>query len=147
MPDITMCMGTGCPKKGNCYRALATPTPKWQSWFAEVPYDQEKQSCDAFVEFAEKVSPLKKFIRSTHDQDGNYKFEEKQHLPWFEVRQKETGIVVHMLDSRKPMTFQALLNKHHKYDESERQGPINAHLLAYQLTVALELGLASVSQD
>ena len=37
MPDITMCFGRKCPKKGTCYRYLATPN-YYQSYsdFEEV---------------------------------------------------------------------------------------------------------------
>jgi hypothetical protein len=42
MPDITMCKGAGCPKKENCYRYTATPSPHWQSWFMNVPWEKEK---------------------------------------------------------------------------------------------------------
>lgn len=42
MPDITMCKGTDCPLKENCYRFTATPGEwQWQSWFAEPPIEGE----------------------------------------------------------------------------------------------------------
>jgi hypothetical protein len=31
-PDLTMCPGTGCPKRETCYRATAQPSPHWQTW-------------------------------------------------------------------------------------------------------------------
>jgi len=37
MPDITMCKDSECPKAQKCYRFKATPTPYWQSYFAESP--------------------------------------------------------------------------------------------------------------
>ena len=37
MPDISMCLGTGCPKKDECYRYTAKPTPHWQSYFCKPP--------------------------------------------------------------------------------------------------------------
>jgi hypothetical protein len=45
MPDITMCNGEGCPLKKTCYRFTAKPTPEWQSWFTEIPYDHENSGC------------------------------------------------------------------------------------------------------
>lgn len=41
MPDITMCEGTSCPLRENCYRKRAVPTPNWQSYFASAPVDKE----------------------------------------------------------------------------------------------------------
>jgi len=32
MPDIAMCSNEECPKKENCYRAMAEPNPLWQSY-------------------------------------------------------------------------------------------------------------------
>ena len=38
MPDITMCKGKEGESLCNwCYRKLSSPTPFWQSHFAEVP--------------------------------------------------------------------------------------------------------------
>lgn len=37
--DITMCDDKACPDRGDCYRATATPTPHWQSYFATSPRD------------------------------------------------------------------------------------------------------------
>lgn len=48
MPDITMCRGTECPKKLQCYRFLATPDKYWQSWFTIVPYSEEEKKCYHF---------------------------------------------------------------------------------------------------
>ena len=39
MPDITMCDGQGCLQKNKCYRYRAEPTPYWQSYFMEAPYE------------------------------------------------------------------------------------------------------------
>jgi len=47
MPDITMCAGGDCPKKEDCYRYKAKPS-YLQTYFVEIPYDTEKQQCDAF---------------------------------------------------------------------------------------------------
>lgn len=34
MPDITMCVGTGCPLRENCYRYMAEPNG-WRQSFAD----------------------------------------------------------------------------------------------------------------
>lgn len=49
MSDITMCKGGGCPKKEHCFRYTARPTPHWQSYFVEPPYNPETQSCKYFL--------------------------------------------------------------------------------------------------
>lgn len=41
MPDITMCDGSGCPKRRCCYRYRAVPS-MYQSWFATAPWDGER---------------------------------------------------------------------------------------------------------
>lgn len=46
MSDITMCDGGRCPVKEQCYRYTAKPTPKWQSYFYEIPYNFEKKECE-----------------------------------------------------------------------------------------------------
>lgn len=45
MPDITMCEGTNCPLKENCYRYKAKPDI-YQSYFIKPPYEQNK--CDHY---------------------------------------------------------------------------------------------------
>lgn len=42
MADITMCDGTGCLKKDDCYRHTATPNKWRQSYFIEVPVETKK---------------------------------------------------------------------------------------------------------
>jgi hypothetical protein len=37
MPDISMCKGTNCPLRDNCYRYTATPSEFRQSWFTTPP--------------------------------------------------------------------------------------------------------------
>ena len=32
MPDISMCQNEDCPKKDQCHRYTATPSPMWQSY-------------------------------------------------------------------------------------------------------------------
>lgn len=45
MPDISMCKGTDCPHKENCYRFTAKPS-EYQSYFAEPPIEDGK--CDYY---------------------------------------------------------------------------------------------------
>lgn len=47
MPDITMCKGTDCARKEECYRHMAKPTPHWQSYFVTPPF-KEDGSCQHF---------------------------------------------------------------------------------------------------
>ena len=49
MPDIAMCRGDGCPKKRECYRHRAVPTPLRQAYFATPPA-REDGSCPYFIE-------------------------------------------------------------------------------------------------
>ena len=46
MSDITMCFGTDCPIKENCYRYTATANEYRQSYFTNPPYKKDK--CDYF---------------------------------------------------------------------------------------------------
>ena len=52
MPDITMCTGEAdnfiCPLRENCYRHKAKPYKKWQSYFVEMLYDKDTESCDYY---------------------------------------------------------------------------------------------------
>ena len=41
MPDITMCEGTGCPVKDECYRFTASPSD-YQSYFVDPPIKDGK---------------------------------------------------------------------------------------------------------
>lgn len=45
MADITMCKGTGCKFKQQCYRFRAIPG-KYQSYFSVVPYDPKAKHCN-----------------------------------------------------------------------------------------------------
>lgn len=54
MPDISMCMGEGCPMKEECYRYKARPSEYSQSYFMEVPYKDE--SCEYFMKFWDRTS-------------------------------------------------------------------------------------------
>lgn len=48
MPDITMCMGTGCPLKDKCYRYTAKPDEYWQSYFVVPEYSKTTGTCPAY---------------------------------------------------------------------------------------------------
>ncbi len=59
MPDITMCPGTGCPMREQCYRYMATPNPYQQSFAdftskIEITEDGEFVSCPEFILDLEK---------------------------------------------------------------------------------------------
>lgn len=41
MADITMCSGSGCPARNNCYRFTAEPNEFRQSYFLKVPFNGE----------------------------------------------------------------------------------------------------------
>lgn len=62
MPDISLCKGTGCPLKEDCYRFKAKPDEYYQSYFAEPPFNHvesdEQPSCDYFMEI--KYKPYNK---------------------------------------------------------------------------------------
>jgi len=47
-PDISMCNGTNCPLKEECYRHKAIPLD-WQAFFIESPI-KEDGNCDYFME-------------------------------------------------------------------------------------------------
>ena len=38
MPDMTMCVGDGCPRLNDCYRHRARPLKHGQSWFDRTPW-------------------------------------------------------------------------------------------------------------
>jgi hypothetical protein len=48
MPDICMCAGDSCPKKRECYRYRAVPTPRRQSYFMSPPVKADG-SCEHFL--------------------------------------------------------------------------------------------------
>jgi len=48
MPDITMCKGTDCKLRDECYRYTAIPSEYRQSWFIEVPF--KNNECDEFMQ-------------------------------------------------------------------------------------------------
>lgn len=53
---MTMCQGTDCPLRNDCYRYTAEPNPYRQSYFAETPLEKisfiggpEQDWCDYFI--------------------------------------------------------------------------------------------------
>jgi hypothetical protein len=50
MPDITMCEGSGCKIKEQCYRFRASPTPHRQSFFLSPPF-KENGDCEHYWPF------------------------------------------------------------------------------------------------
>ncbi len=50
MSDITMCSGTNCPKKEECYRFTTYANEYRQSWFSEPPFKivDDKFTCEMF---------------------------------------------------------------------------------------------------
>jgi len=48
MPDMSMCKGTNCPLKETCYRHTAIANEFRQSYFFDVPFDEEKEKCDYY---------------------------------------------------------------------------------------------------
>ena len=48
MPDISMCKGGSCPKKQDCYRYRAIPTPQRQAYYATPPIAADG-SCTHFL--------------------------------------------------------------------------------------------------
>lgn len=49
MPDISKCRGGNCPLAFNCYRFTVKPNPYRQSYFAEVPWNEEEKKCDYYL--------------------------------------------------------------------------------------------------
>lgn len=46
--DISMCLGTDCPRKKECYRYTAIQSPCRQSYFIETPLEEDL-TCDHFM--------------------------------------------------------------------------------------------------
>jgi hypothetical protein len=65
MPDIAMCEGTGCPMRDVCYRYTATPSEFRQSYFTDIPYNEESGECDHYWEHKDDGG-------CGHDQNENY---------------------------------------------------------------------------
>lgn len=74
MPDITMCEGTGCIIKDNCYRYTAEPSEFRQAYFAEPPVDKDG-NCNHFwgnPDFKEKQKELLTDMMQADEEDGLY---------------------------------------------------------------------------
>lgn len=56
MPDISMCPGTNCPLKEQCYRYTATPNEQRQSYLAQAPVKAD-ETCDLFLTNYRKTTP------------------------------------------------------------------------------------------
>ncbi len=54
MADITMCKGTKCPLKKECYRFTALEGI-YQSYFVTPPYDKVKKECDCYWNINPKI--------------------------------------------------------------------------------------------
>lgn len=48
MPDITMCVGEGCPLKEECFRYTAKPSEYRQSYFDGTP-NYSRLRCEYFM--------------------------------------------------------------------------------------------------
>ena len=51
MPDITKCQGKDCPFKNHCYRFVSEANDLYQSYFSELPYNKETDSCAYLWEY------------------------------------------------------------------------------------------------
>jgi hypothetical protein len=56
MPDITMCSGEGCERRGECYRFMAKPSEFMQAYFAKPPLEDG----DCLYFWSAKVEASKK---------------------------------------------------------------------------------------
>jgi hypothetical protein len=52
MADISMCIGSNCPLKLNCYRYTARANPYRQAYGA-FKYDEKRQKCEYFWQNSE----------------------------------------------------------------------------------------------
>lgn len=50
MANITKCKGTECPYKVKCYKYTAEDDKFAQSYFLNVPYNKETESCEYYEE-------------------------------------------------------------------------------------------------
>ena len=57
MPDISMCQGTNCNLKDNCYRFKAEPSKFRQSWFCKSP-NLDPYYCDYYWEITKPILKL-----------------------------------------------------------------------------------------
>ena len=50
MPDISMCWGTDCISRRDCYRFRAVPNPNWQSYFIQDDsFGETGPNCEHFI--------------------------------------------------------------------------------------------------
>jgi hypothetical protein len=73
MADITVCPGTDCPVKEQCYRFTAPKNEMWQSSFVEIPgkMEEDKFTCDMYWgEKAEGIWNQLKDITNGEDNTG-----------------------------------------------------------------------------
>jgi len=66
MPDISMCSNKGCELRRDCYRYLARPDERWQSYTRFIPQEED---CAAKLPVAEYAS---REIRTLTEADGNH---------------------------------------------------------------------------
>lgn len=55
MADITMCRGAMCPLKTTCYRHTARANPYRQAYFKILPYNDEKEECEHYIDISERL--------------------------------------------------------------------------------------------
>lgn len=55
MADITMCEGLSCPLKESCHRFTANKNELYQSYFVDIPYDNEKKECKYYWKEENKI--------------------------------------------------------------------------------------------
>lgn len=58
--DITKCEGTNCPLKESCFRFRAIGDKLRQSYFIEVPYNHETNTCDVYWKITENETRINK---------------------------------------------------------------------------------------
>jgi len=68
MPDITMCMGEGCPMKETCYLFTAKPSEFRQSYFMNAPV-KEDNTCEYYWQ-NEKQNGTKKLSEKNSKRRG-----------------------------------------------------------------------------
>lgn len=63
MPDIQLCQQRTCPKRHQCYRYLALPSPHWQSYMEFTPGRQ----CTAFLSTRDR-----RFVATRAERDAEF---------------------------------------------------------------------------
>lgn len=76
MVDITMCMGTDCPLKDNCYRNTAIVNPWRQSYLVNVPFNKKLNSCEYF--WLDDASASDRIKRQIQQEEWNNSYNEYQ---------------------------------------------------------------------